>query len=150
MDDLIRQSTAVVRVKVTGSYSALRGADIYTFYQVSLIENLKPGGTEPAEVAVPGGVYHGTRQVISGAPALTVGQEYVMFLWTSRSGLNVILGLTQGLYQVTLDGSGQPSLSRPAAAGVMVDRSGQVITDRPVTIGLSDLRARIQKATAVK
>ena len=73
MDDLIAKSTAVVRAKVIGSHTALRGADIYTFYQLAISENLKPGGSQPAEVAVQGGSYRGTRQLVAGAPVLTNG-----------------------------------------------------------------------------
>jgi len=150
MDDLIRQSTAVLRVKVRGSYTALRGADIYTFYKLSLVENLKTGGTEPTELAVQGGAYHGVRQVVAGAPALAIGQEYVVFLLTSRSGLSVILGLAQGLYQMTLDAAGQPALTRPAAFEHMVDQNGRTVNDQAITMGLGDLRSRIQKVTAAK
>ena len=148
LDDMIGKSTAVVRAKVIGSYTALRGTDIYTFYRVAITENLKPGGSQPAELAVPGGSYHGVRQLVVGAPVLTDGQEYVVFLWTSRSGLNVILGLTQGLYQTGLDAVGQAVMMRPASVEPMVDQRGRGTTDQAVTLRLSDLRTRIQRVAA--
>jgi hypothetical protein len=150
MDDLIAKSNAVVRAKVIGSHTALRGADIYTFYQLAICENLKPGGSQPTEVAVQGGSYRGSRQLVAGAPVLTNGQEYVFFLWTSRSGLSVILGLTQGLYQTGLDATGQPVMMRPASVEPMVDQNGRATTDQAITLQLSDLRTRIQKVTAAK
>ena len=40
-DDMIRQSTAIVRVQVTGSAPMLRGRNIYTQYQFTVLETLK-------------------------------------------------------------------------------------------------------------
>src|SRR5258706_3484995 len=97
LDDMIRLSTTVVRARVSGSYAAARGADIYTFYQLSVLETLKAGGHPPLEVAVPGGSAKGQRQLVEGAPQLKAGEEYVLFLWTSRSGLTQVIGLSQGL-----------------------------------------------------
>ena len=52
-----------------------------------------------------GGVAGGIRQSVSGAPELKPGQEYVLFLWTSRSGLTQVIGLSQGLFQLSEEGS---------------------------------------------
>src|ERR1700723_2824647 len=86
MNDLITQSTHIVRARITGSRSAAIGRDIYTYYQLEVSETLKQGAILPAEVAVPGGVYGNLRQIGVGSPVLIQGQEYVLFLWTSRSG----------------------------------------------------------------
>jgi hypothetical protein len=144
-DDMIRQSTAIVRVKVTVSSSALRGRDIYTHYQFQILETLKSGAGPFAEVAVPGGVAGGLREMVPGAPTLTVGQEYVIFLWTSRSGLTQVIGLSQGLFNVLQDAAGNAVLVRPAAPGLMLDRAGHVVDDAAVTMKLSDLRTEVQK-----
>ena len=37
---------------------------------------------------------------------LKIGDEYVFFVWTSRSGLAQIIGLSQGLFNVLPDGKG--------------------------------------------
>ncbi len=52
MSDLITQSTAIVRVKVTGASTALRGRDIYTTYQFQVLETLK--GTAQTSSRHPG------------------------------------------------------------------------------------------------
>jgi hypothetical protein len=146
LDNMIQQSTSVVRAKVTGSYTAQRGQDIWTFYQLQVSETLKPSGTAVAtnvDVAVPGGSLHGARQVVAGAPSLTVGTEYVIFLWTSRSGLTQVIGLSQGLFEVTPDSSGYPVLTRPAAVSTMLDRNGNPVTDQAVSLSLSSVRTRI-------
>src|SRR5580693_4961934 len=87
IDDMIQQSTAIVRATVTGSSAALRGKDIYTYYQLQVTENMKAASPQSLAVAVPGGVAGGVRQIVPGAPVLATGQEYVIFLWTSKSGL---------------------------------------------------------------
>ncbi|HLX46050.1 MAG TPA: hypothetical protein VKR43_21545 [Bryobacteraceae bacterium] len=144
-DDMIRQSTAIVRVKVAAASTGVRGRDIYTYYQFQVLETLKSLGSGPVQVAVPGGVAGGLREMVPGAPTLTAGQEYVIFLWTSKSGLTQVIGLSQGLFTVMQDAAGNPVLVRPAAPALMLDRTGNVVDDKAVTMKLSDLRAEVQK-----
>jgi hypothetical protein len=146
VDDMIQQSTSVVRAKVTGSYAAMRGQDIWTFYQLQVLETLKPGATAAGvsvDVGVPGGTLGGVRQAVAGAPALAPGTEYIVFLWTSRSGLTQVIGLSQGLFLVTPDGAGNPVLTRPAAAATMLDQNGNPVADQAVSFSLSGLRSRV-------
>ncbi len=143
MNDLITQSTSIVRARVTGSRSAAAGHDIYTYYQLQVSDTLKLGGILPAEVAVPGGVYGNLRQIGIGSPVLTQGQEYVLFLWTSRSGMTQVIGLSQGMFNLKQDASGATVLNRPAIADQMLDKSGKPVTDTGMTMKWSDLRALI-------
>jgi hypothetical protein len=76
LDDMIQQSTGIVRARVAGAHSALRGQNIYTYYRLQILEapKVSPGqGTSEIEVAVPGGTVNGTRQVAIGSPELTTG-----------------------------------------------------------------------------
>src|SRR5580700_11752395 len=93
LDQMITQSTAIVRAKVTGSSTGVIGRDIYTYYQFQVVETLKAGPAPLSAAAVPGGVAGRFRQTVAGAPTLNTGQEYVLFLWTSRSGLTQVIGL---------------------------------------------------------
>jgi hypothetical protein len=146
MNDLILQSTSIVRAKVTGSRSVSVGrGDIYTYYQLQISETLKVTGILPAEVAVPGGVYGNVRQIGIGSPALAPGQDYVLFLWTGRSGMTQVIGLSQGLFSLTQDASGDTVLTRPAIADQMLDKAGKQVTDTALTMKWSDLRALILK-----
>ena len=148
-DAMIQQSTAIVRAKVTGSNTAFVGKDIYTYYQLQVTQSLKSSSAlNQIQVAVPGGMARGLRQMVAGAPTLTNGQDYVIFLWTSRSGLTQIIGLSQGLFSVTYDASGNASVSRPAAAGIMLDVNGNVAADQAVSLKWSDLRTHIQQKLA--
>jgi hypothetical protein len=145
MNDLILQSTSIVRARITGSRSAAIGKDIYTYYQLEVSDTLKKGGILPAEVAVPGGVYGNLRQIGVGSPALTQGQEYVLFLWTGRSGMTQVIGLSQGMFNLTQDASGATILKRPAIDDQMLDKSGKPVTDTGMTMTWTDLRALIVK-----
>jgi hypothetical protein len=148
MEDMIQKSTAIVRAKVLGSHAEARGRDIYTYYQLQVVENLKSAGSQQLDLAVPGGTAAGLRQRVGGAPELNAGGEYVIFLWTGRPGFTQIIGLSQGLFSVVHNAAGDAVLTRPAATGQMVDKSGRVISDHAVTMSLSELRTRIQPLPA--
>ncbi len=148
LDDMIRQSTGIVRAKVAGSRSALRGQNIYTYYRLDVLETAKQDAAVPGrqiEIAVPGGAVNGMRQVAIGSPELSAGAEYVMFLWTGKSGLTQIIGLSQGLFQVAEDAAGNVNLTRPAAPDLMIDQDGRPVSGEQMGLRWSDLRARIQR-----
>ncbi len=157
LDDMSQKSTAIVRARVTGSHSVSRGAgraaDIYTYYQLQVLETWKsPGPAHPlvtTEVAVPGGVANGIRQIAAGAPELKLGQEYVIFLWTSRSGLTQVIGLSQGVFKLSEESSegGRVAVARrPAASELMLNRSGVPVEDHAVDMPVQDLRTRVLQA----
>jgi hypothetical protein len=145
MNDLITESTHIVRARITGSRTAASGQDIFTYYQLQVSETLKHGAILPAEVAVPGGVYGNIRQIGVGSPVLVQGQEYVLFLWTGRSGMTQVIGLSQGMFNLKQDASGETVLNRPAIADQMLDKSGKPVTDTAVTMKWNDLRGLIVK-----
>ncbi|HEY2843936.1 MAG TPA: hypothetical protein VGJ09_09805 [Bryobacteraceae bacterium] len=147
LNEMIHASTAVVRAKVVSSRGGLRGADIYTYYQIQVEENWKSSIPLQAEIAVPGGVAGGLRQMVAGAPALNPGEEYVLFLWTSRSGLTQVIGLSQGLFKVGQNSTGVLVVTRPAAAEMMLDKSGNVVSDSAVVMTLANLRTAVQNGS---
>jgi hypothetical protein len=85
---------------------------------------------------------------------LTVGAEYVLFLWTGRSGLTQVIGLSQGLFSVIPDPSNRAlpansTVVRAAATETMVDANGNVAADQAVRLLWGDLRSRIQQSIGV-
>ena len=156
LDEMAQKSTASVRARVTGSHAGARGANIYTYFQLEVLETWKASGQRTGqptiEVAVPGGVVDGIRQSVSGAPDLKPGQEYVLYLWTSRSGLTQVIGLSQGLFKVSEEGSeggsGAAVVQRPAASELMLDKSGLPVDDSAVSMQLQELRSRVRQALA--
>ncbi len=144
VERMIQQSTAIVRAKVVGSFAANRNGSIYTYYRLQVSENLKATTPANTEVAVPGGTLGQMTQSVAGAPELKAGSEYVLFLWTSRSGLTQIIGLSQGALDVKISG-GSTVLGRSATGEQMLDSTGHVVQDRGVALSLSDLRTRMAR-----
>ena len=148
LDEMIQKSTTIVHGQVQKTGSAFRGAMIYTHYRVQASEVLKGSTVVPLDVAVPGGTANGTAQVFSGAPSFASGQDYVLFLWTSRSGLTQVIGLSQGQLAVIANASGQPTVVRAAATERMVNAAGQAVPQSDIQMLLSDLRTHIQSVLA--
>ncbi|MBX9599885.1 MAG: hypothetical protein K2X35_02735 [Bryobacteraceae bacterium] len=144
-DDLMRKSTEIVRARVVGGpVGIVRKGMIYSQFRLQVTEVLKGAAKTGLDVAVPGGVTQGLRQTVTGAPTLEAGQEYVFFLWTSRTGWTQIIGLSQGLFTVKADASGAIKLSRPASQEAMLDaKTGRLAPDTPVEMMLDEVRARL-------
>jgi hypothetical protein len=141
-DQMTQSATVIVRASVTGSYTSQVGSTIYTHYKLQVGETWK--GSPATEVMVPGGVANGTRQSFPGIPELTVGSEYVLFLWKSAStGITHLLGLTQGLFNVSPQTDGSALAWRPKIGEMMLDASGRKVADRAVSIRVSDLKLRV-------
>ncbi|HUI58145.1 MAG TPA: hypothetical protein VLY04_24390 [Bryobacteraceae bacterium] len=144
LDDMITQSTAVVRGKVTGSYTAFSGPVIYTHYQIQVSETLKGSARPTVDLMVPGGIANHLRQSFAGAPQFKPGDEFVFFLWTGKSGNTQVIGLTQGLFALSADGTSDPVVTRSASREVMLQRgTGQQVKDETLVMHLSELRAQI-------
>ena len=86
LDDMITKSTAIVRGKVTSSNASFSGPIIYTHYTIQVSEHFKGDSRSSVDLVVPGGVAKNVRQGFPGTPEFKVGDEFVFFLWTGRSG----------------------------------------------------------------
>lgn len=147
LGEMARTSTSIVRARVTGSKEVVRGGDVFTVFNFETLERLKPG-TPAVEVAVPGGVAGGIRQVVAGAPTLRAGREYVMFLWTGGSGLTQLMGMSQGLFSVERPTGSDARASRAAAGEQMLDAAGRTVRDESLSMSLTELKAKIFKVLA--
>lgn len=147
LDEMVQKSTSIVRARVTASSEVARGGDVFTLYRFETLEVLKSG---PAvqEVAVPGGVAGGMRQVVEGAPTLRAGREYILFLWTSRSGLTQLMGMSQGVFSVERTTAGDRQASRVAAGEQMLDAAGHSVRDETLSIPLTELKTKVSKSLA--
>jgi hypothetical protein len=144
LDDMIQRSTMIVHGQAQVTSAAFRGSMIYTHYSVQVSEVLKGPAVTQVDVAVPGGSSNGITQMFSGAPSLVNGQDYVLFLWTSKSGLTQVIGLSQGLFAVVMNSSGQPTVVRAAATERMLNSFGQPVTQSDIQMLLSVLRTQVQ------
>jgi len=141
-------ATEIVRGTVTGTYTALSGRTVFTHYKIQVVERLKGPNNPVVDMALPGGVFGGVRQTFPGVPALTVGGQYLLFLWTGASGPTQPVGFSQGVFSVAPDGTGVTTASRPATGEILVDTQGRVVNDRPVSIALSTMRSKVVAAMA--
>ena len=142
LEEMAEKATAIVRGRVTGSSAAFSGATIYTHYKLEVSEAWK--GRAAAEVMVPGGTVNRTRQNYPGVPELAPGTDYVLFLWTSpSSGVVHLLGLTQGLFNVSTGSDGVAMASRLQTGELMLDAQGRRVADQAVTMRLGDMRSRV-------
>ena len=151
LDDMIGKSTMIVRGKVQQqTYADFQGHMIWTHYTLQVSETLKGSPARQLDIVVPGGNSKGIQQTYSGAPTFSINQDYVMFLWTSKSGLTQVIGLSQGLFAVVPDPAGNSMVIRAAASEHMLTTSGQPVTDSDIQLPLSNLRNRIQLVLSAK
>jgi hypothetical protein len=149
LTDMIQKSTMIVRGTIQpGSSAVLRGSIIYTHFQLSVTTAFKGTPGPMIDVAVPGGALNGIQQPVAGAPMLTAGQDAVFFLWTSKTGLTQVIGLSQGLFGVTTNAQGQVTVSRGATSETMLDASGQTVSDSSIQMPLAQLASTIQAVLA--
>jgi len=147
LDQMTQASTAIVRARVTSATASFTGSTIYTHYKLQVTESWK--GFAPTEVAIPGGVAGGFRQSFPGMPTLTVGTEYVMFLWTSSTtGITHLTGLAQGLFNLSAQSDGSTLATRPLIGEMMLDASGHKVSDRAVVMSLTSLKANVRTTLA--
>jgi hypothetical protein len=144
LNDMIQQSTAIVRGTVTASHVAQQGPLIYTHYSIQVTEQFKGPAQTSVDFVVPGGIWNNMRQSFAGTPSFQPGDDYVFFLWTGPSGLTHIMGLTQGLFAISGGSSANPTAKRSASSEVVLDpATGHQVKDETLIMNLSDLRSLI-------
>jgi len=148
---MILRSTTIVRGKVTASWADFTGSVIYTHYQVQVIEQFKGAPRTSVEVMTPGGIAKGVKSTFSGSPALKTGDEFVFFLWTSKTGITWITGLTQGLFALTPEATADRVATRSASRELMLDPdTARPVKDTALSMRLSALRSRIAATLAAQ
>lgn len=147
LEEMTAKSTAIVRGKVLSSRAEARGPVVYTFFEVEVLERWKGPERARVEVALPGGSVRGMQQAFAGTPELVPGREYVLFLWTGKSGVTHLIGLSQGVFRLSGDGKGGMVAARTASSEAMLDgRTGRMVNDVSIRMGLDELRSRVAGA----
>ena len=146
MNDMTDKCHVVVRATVLNGAAEYTNGIVLTHYQLSVSEVWKGSAGSMIDVYVPGGRAGGFRELVPGAPALDTGSEYVIFLWIGPSGRAQIIGLSQGLFNVTRDTAGTMMLERPGARETMIDPvTGNPVTDQAVRMKAADVKALVRK-----
>ena len=138
LDDMTRKSTAIVRGTVQLTHGAMHRGNIYTHYTVQVVEQWKGAPARQLDFVLPGGTANGLQQAVPGAPALVNGQEYVLFLWTSGSGLTHVIGMSQGVF-VSANGL----VTRGAIQESMLNSNGSSVSDPGMQMTLPAMRSRV-------
>jgi hypothetical protein len=146
VEQMAQKATSVVRGRVESCSSRFQGRNIYTFCRVRVSEQWKGTRQSVIEVAVPGGTTGGLTQTFSGAPSFTPNQEYVLFLWAGTSGVNQLIGLSQGALNVHFDAKGEELAQRDEIKASLLSADGQEVEDQAVELRVGELRKRIQSA----
>jgi hypothetical protein len=148
LEDMSAKSTAIVRGRVQTCYGEYRAPIIYTHCKVAVSEHWKGSAPALADLMILGGTVNGKTQSFPGAPRLTEGQEYILFLWTGRSGMTQIIGFSQGAFDVSVFPKGEVATQKASMAEKLLDASGNVVADDPIRMSLKDFKARVLKNVA--
>jgi hypothetical protein len=140
---MIRQSTMIVRGTVQPANSVYHGSVIFSHYTVQVAETYKGSVSTQIDFGVPGGSLNGAIQRVAGAPNLSTGQDYVLLLWTSKTGLTQVIGLSQGLFSVISTTGAAPMVVRAAAMERTLNSTGQPVSDNDIRMPLSALKTEI-------
>jgi hypothetical protein len=147
LDELIQLSTSVIRGQAVACSTTLKGSLIYTHYTVQVLDQWKGPAAVQVDVQIPGGAFGGMQQSIAGAPQLTIGSQYVFFLWTAPSGANMPLGLSQGVLSVTSDTMGAITVIRPPSEALALNPAGAASASQdPMQMKLTDFANRVSSA----
>jgi hypothetical protein len=148
IEQMTLKSTTIVRGRVTGCAGELRGSVIWTRCGLAVSETWKGTAGARLDFLVLGGNAQGLSQSFSGAPKINPNEEFVVFLWTGKSGIPQIIGLSQGVFGVSVSKSGQATARREASSELMVDSAGTPVRDEAVALSVSQLRSRVKRALA--
>jgi hypothetical protein len=150
LDDMIAKSTSIVRGRVQGCNGEYKAPLIYTHCKVAVSEHWKGTAPAVADVMILGGTANGKTQAFPGAPQLTEGQEYILFLWTGRSGMTQIIGFSQGAFDVSIFPKGEVATQKTVTADKFVDASGNSVADDPIRMTVPQFKGRVLSGVAAR
>lgn len=127
--EIVADSAVVVRGRVTDVRAARSAAgDVESVVTIAVDAVLKGAAGPFVSMRVPGGVIGRYRTVMTGAPAMRVGEQAVFFLKRGPADTWWPVGLAQGIYRLTATSPrAAPSVRAPVVAGVTTNASGPVV-----------------------
>lgn len=146
IEQMAKESTLIVRGKVTGCTGEARGRIIYTRCGVAVSESWKGSPGSRVDFIVPGGTARTLTQTYTGTPKFNPNEQYVLFLWVGRSGVPQIIGLSQGVFDVSQTARGVVTVRREATSEVMLNAKGEPVRDESISLSLAELERRVAAA----
>ncbi len=147
-DDMVAKSTTIVRGRIGTTSVRQHGSTLYTHYAVQVLEQWKGLPAANLDVVLPGGTLGRLQQVAPGAPSYQSGQELVLFLWTSPSGLTHVIGLSQGAFLLQKDSTGQANVERAAITEGLFTATGRPAHEPSLRMSLPEFDRRVRTALA--
>jgi hypothetical protein len=127
LEDLVGEAESIVHGRIIGQHSDWEGQAIVTRVTVEVYECLK-GTHQPGDHLVVyqhGGVVGDLAMRVIGAPELITGQEVVLFLEARPNQVEpLVLGLSQGLFNVVPNPSGESVVTRSLEGLELVEIDG--------------------------
>lgn len=146
-DEMTAKSTQIVRGRIALASVQQHGAIYYSHYKVQVSEQYKGPAAKTIDVVLPGGTIGRSQQTFSGVPTFPTDTDLVLFLWTSKTGLTHIIGLSQGVFQVSKDSGGQTVFSRgPISEGLIDSRTGRPASDSGMRFTAQEFSTRVRSA----
>jgi len=148
LDEMAARSTAIVRARAISNSTDYLGSTIYTKTRFEVLERYKGPEGSQVEVTEPGGTVGLTRQTYSGVPRFNPGQEMVLFLWTGPSGRTQVIGLSQGVFEVSRSSSSADAevTRQPSGETMLAPGAGAPVEEPTIKLPLSRLKGRIRTA----
>ena len=146
LEELARQSTAIVQGRVTGERTIQAGPLVYTMKTIAVARRWKGEPAKTVEVALPGGRLGVQVQRFGGAPALTDGEDYVLFLWTGPSGRTQVTGFSQGVCELRASDGELRVIRLPSSDVVLAPNGGPVADDGALNMPFEAFSRRIEQA----
>lgn len=148
LDEMAARSTAIVRARAVSSSGVMVGSSIFIKTHFQVLERMKGPEASEVDVMEPGGTVGQLSQNYPGVPRFTPGQESLLFLWTGPSGRTQIIGLSQGVLEVTRNAAtGDEEVSRqPSGEPMLAPGSGMPVEDEAISMPLRRMVSRIQRA----
>ena len=144
-DEMVAKSTQIVRGRIALSNVQQHGAIYYSHYSVQVSEHYKGPAAKVIDVVLPGGTIGRSQQTFSGVPVFPADTDLVLFLWTSKAGLTHIIGLSQGVFQVSKDSAGQTIFSRDSIRDGLVDgKTGRSAADGGMRLTAAEFSSRVR------
>jgi hypothetical protein len=110
--EMVAASQTIVHGRVVDvqSYETAGRRTIESLVTVQVVEAIKGAPGSTAYFKLPGGQVGRYRRVMVGAPQCARGDEVVLFLKGSAPVVPMPFGLTQGIYRVNRDATGQATV----------------------------------------
>lgn len=146
LEDMTARSTAIVRARAGASSGVLIGSSIYTKTHFQVLEHFKGPDAPDVDVFEPGGTVGQLSQIYPGVPRFAHGQELLLFLWTGPSGRTQVIGLSQGIFEVSRNAAtGDEQVSRaPSGELMLAPGTGAPVEDQAISMPLRHMRSRIR------